>query len=232
MKKSKRLTRLVDYSSPGSPGSVFRRRRMRQLMHRLEELHRQYGRVDILDVGGTPEYWAMLPSGFQNEHSLTITLVNVYNPDVFTLPAGMNYVQGDGRNLHMFADRQFHLVHANSVIEHVGSDADRKRFADEITRVGLNWYVQTPNYWFPVEPHFLFPAFHWLPKKLKVWLLLNFSIGHFIKSRSEEEAIKVLEENRLLRKNELQLLMPGSVIVTERVLGLAKSFTAVNDLPK
>ena len=58
------------------------------------------------------------------------------------------------------------------MIEHVGNHGAQQRFAEEIRRVGRNYYVQTPNRWFPVEPHFVTPFIHYLPGSLQFpWLL-------------------------------------------------------------
>ena len=65
-----------------------------------------------------------------------------------------------------FADGEFDLAYCSSVIEHI-APADRAAFAAELRRVARGWYVQTPAYSFPVEPHALLPFAHWLPPALR-----------------------------------------------------------------
>lgn len=65
-----------------------------------------------------------------------------------------------------FADEEFDLVYCNSVIEHV-PPARRAAFAAELRRVGRAWFVQTPAWSFPIEPHALLPIAHWLPVALR-----------------------------------------------------------------
>jgi len=65
-----------------------------------------------------------------------------------------------------FADDAFDLAYCSSVVEHV-APADRAAFAAEVRRVARGWYVQTPAYSFPVEPHALLPFAHWLPVGLR-----------------------------------------------------------------
>ncbi len=65
-----------------------------------------------------------------------------------------------------FADGQFDLVYCSSVIEHV-PPARRGAFAAEIRRVGRGWFVQSPAFSFPLEPHSLLPGAHWMPARLR-----------------------------------------------------------------
>jgi SAM-dependent methyltransferase len=65
-----------------------------------------------------------------------------------------------------FADEEFDLVYCSSVIEHV-PQARRAAFAAEVRRVGRGWFVQTPAWSFPLEPHSLLPAAHWIPARLR-----------------------------------------------------------------
>jgi SAM-dependent methyltransferase len=65
-----------------------------------------------------------------------------------------------------FADGEFDLAYCSSVVEHV-APGDRAAFARELRRVARGWYVQTPAFSFPVEPHALLPFAHWLPRRLR-----------------------------------------------------------------
>ncbi len=76
------------------------------------------------------------------------------------------FVQGDAAEGLPFADGEFDLVYCNSVIEHVPR-ARRTAFAAELRRVGRGWFVQTPAWSFPIEPHALLPFAHWLPVRLR-----------------------------------------------------------------
>src|SRR5947209_3510992 len=102
-------------------------------------------RTRILDVGGSADIWEVASVTPQ----LTIlNLPSALGPCL----SGTLLVGGDGRML-PFSDKSFDIVFSNSVIEHVGTLADQRRFADEITRVGRQYWVQTPNRRFPVELH-------------------------------------------------------------------------------
>ena len=65
-----------------------------------------------------------------------------------------------------FADGEFELAYCSSVIEHI-APPQRAAFAAELRRVARGWYVQTPAFSFPVEPHALLPFAHWLPHALR-----------------------------------------------------------------
>jgi hypothetical protein len=36
--------------------------------------------------------------------------------------------------------------------------------------VADRYFVQAPNWWFPVDPHYLVPGIHWLPAAWQKWL--------------------------------------------------------------
>ena len=76
------------------------------------------------------------------------------------------FVRADAAAGLPFAADEFDLVYCSSVIEHVPRGR-RAAFAAEVRRVGRGWYVQTPAYAFPIEPHSLLPGAHWLPARLR-----------------------------------------------------------------
>ncbi len=110
-----------------------------------------------------------------------------------------------------FEDEQFDLAYCSSVIEHV-APADRDAFARELRRVARGWYVQTPAFSFPVEPHALLPAAHWLPPALRrpYWRL---------------GVAGDWEDIALLRRAEMDALFGPPV--PERVGPLVKSWVSV-----
>jgi len=63
-----------------------------------------------------------------------------------------------------FADKCFDIVYSNAVLEHLPGDESVKRFAKEVQRVGKGWFVTTPNFWYPVDPHYHLPFVQLLPE--------------------------------------------------------------------
>jgi len=175
--------------------------------------------VKILDVGGTESFWQMM--GQAGKEEFQIILVNTEKIET-TFP-NFRFVQADSRNLSMFSDSEFDIVFSNSVIEHVGGYEEQKKMAGEIMRVGKRYFIQSPNYYFPFEPHFMFPLFQFLPAGIKTFLVANFNMGWYKKS-TKKEAEKIVKSISLLKKKELLMLFPGSCIIKERFLFLTKSF--------
>ena len=76
-------------------------------------------------------------------------------------------IKGDATNLSNFKDNQFDIVFSNSLIEHLYTYENMKLMANETMRVGKKFFVQTPNKYFPIEPHYFFPFFQFMPYKMK-----------------------------------------------------------------
>jgi hypothetical protein len=176
------------------------------------------GAIEILDVGGTETYWEYLK--FLPNEKVHITLLNLN-----LIPLRNNKftsLKGDACDLSAFRDKQIDIVFSNSVIEHLFSRENQKKMADEIRRVGKNYYVQTPNRYFPIEPHWVFPLFQFLPFSIKVFLTRNFNFGS-PKAATKEEAVRRVREVKLLSKKEMEKLFPEAKIYKEKFLGLTKS---------
>ncbi|MEL6457650.1 MAG: class I SAM-dependent methyltransferase [Cyanobacteria bacterium J06636_27] len=182
--------------------------------------------LNILDIGGTLEFW--IESGFLEEllhlKDIQITLLNIEysysnNPHIKT-------IIGDATNLSQFKDREFDIVFSNSVIEHLFTYDNQIKMAEEIKRIGRRYFIQTPNKYFPIEPHFQFPLFQFLPLSIKIILIRNFQLGWRKKAKSKQKAIETVTEIRLLGQKELQKLFPGSKIYKEKFATLTKSLTA------
>lgn len=176
--------------------------------------------IKILDAGGTENFWIQM--GFTNAEDANIVILNP--APVKTTYNNIMYTEGDARDLSRFKDKEFDIVFSNSAIEHVGDFEDQKKMAREVIRTGKKHFVQTPNYYFLIEPHFLFPLFQFFPQKLQVFLLMNFRLGWFNKCKTKDEALDILSSIRLLEKSELAVLFPESRILKEKFLFFTKSF--------
>jgi 2-polyprenyl-3-methyl-5-hydroxy-6-metoxy-1,4-benzoquinol methylase len=128
-----------------------------------------------------------------------------------------------------FADDEFDIVYSNSVIEHVGDFTAMHRMAREIRRVGKRHFVQTPNKYFPVEPHFVFPAFQFLPKPLQLGLVQNFQLGWMDREPDKARAAAIIDSIHLLSLRDMKVLFPTSGIRPEKTLGMTKSFIACSE---
>jgi hypothetical protein len=189
-------------------------------------------RSRILDVGGTPEIWELLPG----RQDFRVILLNMPRAEADRRTAregpgqvSLEYVCGDGCNL-PFADRSFDIVFSNSVIEHVGGEAAQSKFAREVMRSGQAYWVQTPNRYFPIETHLLTPFVHLLPRRLGAFVVRRFTIWQWIRRPDPDEKHFYIEhfisDIRLLSAGQLQLLFPDAVIFRERFLFFTKSLVA------
>jgi SAM-dependent methyltransferase len=156
----------------------------------------------IVDVGcGTLGLRALAPG-------LDVTGVDVVERPSYPGP----FVRADATERLPFGDDEFDLAYSNSVVEHLPR-ASRAAFAAELRRVARGWWVQTPAFSFPVEPHALLPFAHWLPERAR---RAYWHLG----AQGSWEAI------HLLRRGELAALF-GEPVVAERVGPVAKSWIAV-----
>jgi hypothetical protein len=181
--------------------------------------------VRVLDIGGTNRYWET--RDYAGRVDVQITTVNLRpEPQVH---GNIVPLRGDATALGQFSGEEFDVVFSNSTIEHLFTPAAQAAMAAEIRRLAPAYYVQTPNYWFPIEPHFLFPGWHWLPEGLRVAMVRRRRIGHRGPAEDVIQARALVREIRLLTLRELLVLFPDGQIVKERVGPLVKSFVAVRE---
>jgi hypothetical protein len=177
----------------------------------------------VLDVGGAPETWQMLPQPPR------VTLLNTprTKDELATAP---QWIAGDGRAL-PFRDGAFDVVFSNSVIEHVGDRESQRRFAREVQRVGRAYWVQTPSRWFPIEQHLLTPFVHWLPRAWQRRIVPRFTVWDaLLRPPADRRAFYLehyLTDVHLLSRTELAALFPEALILHERLLGWTKSLVAM-----
>jgi len=200
--------------------NYFRPRRKKAFLQLFPEAREG---ASILDVGGTAGWWKE-----DFPYNRNIAIVNIdddLKQDV--IGSGFKFYQADGRAL-PFQDKQFQLTFSNSVIEHVGDFQDQKQFAAEFMRCGKKLYLQTPNKWFPVEPHAMTVFIQWLPYKVARRLLRYCSVWGWIARPSQQQIDEFLSTTRLLTRSEIEQLFPGAEIREEKVFGLTKSFIVIS----
>lgn len=214
----KMLRRFADNTKRTSYVNKLRRKRFRIFIELINEFDKP---VTILDAGGTVNFWEQM--GFAGNNDYRITIINI-SGETNKKYRNIDFIIADASDMNMIKDKEFDAVFSNSMIEHI-ERKKRKQAAKEIQRCGKMYFVQTPNYWFLIEPHFLFPCFQILPQKIKVFLLKKFNMGWFKKCRTDEEALQILKHNELLKRKELEELFPGGKIYKEKFFLFTKSFT-------
>lgn len=217
------LTRLTDKEALSR---AFRRRRFRLFLSLVDRVLSTHSTCRILDIGGEPQFWTTV-GDLLGTRDVRVTLLNqtvyAFNDATFTA------VVGDARDLSFFADMSFDLVHSNSVIEHVGRWRDMQAMAREVRRLAPSYLVQTPNFWFPIEPHCSTLFFHWMPEPMRVSLLMRRPRSHWGQAPDVDTAMRQVQSATLLDCRALATLFPDATIHRERLLGLTKSLIAVRE---
>jgi len=210
------LKKAADNTKGNSPATKLRRKRFLIFKSLIALLPRP---LSILDIGGTQIFWERM--NFTEEPDVKIVLLNLFK--VETTYKNLISVQGDARRIDAFTDQEFDVVFSNSVIEHVGGYYQQCQMAKEVKRVGKRYFIQTPNRFFPIEPHFLLPFFQFFPSGLKIFLVRHFDIGWYRRTSDKQKAAQLVNSIRLLTEKELKKLFPGANIYKEKLFGLTKS---------
>ncbi len=203
-----------------APGSLGQRRRDR----RWEWFHGEFDDVEsmsVIDLGGSVDAWVRAPL-----HPASVHVVNL-EPQPVEVPAWIRSDQADACSLPAhIAGGSYDLVFSNSVIEHVGGHAQRMRFADAVHKLASRHWVQTPYRYFPVEPHWLFPGFQFLPLNVRAGISCKWPLVH-TPSRNKADGLRAAMGVELLSRTEMAFYFPDSRLRFERMIGAVKSLIAV-----
>jgi hypothetical protein len=211
------IRRLADCDNDDSLSNRMRSRRFEMFERITASLERP---LSILDIGGTNEFWAQ--RGWAGRDDVTITTVNLaQEPQVH---ANIHPLVADATDLSDFEDKSFDVAFSNSVIEHLFTAEAQEAMARETRRVARAYWVQTPNYWFPMEPHFLVPGWQWLPEPARVAAIRRVRLGWRGPVQDVDAAREQVREIRLMRRSELARMFPGATLRPERFGGLVKSW--------
>ena len=202
----------------------------RERMWYLDDMIEASGKTNLLlaDLGGTLSFWKMnLP---HLKHKDCLARIDLFNLDAGSAQNGeiegvlIRTRAGDMTNLKDVPDGQYDIAFSNSAIEHAGNLAQQHRAAGEIRRIAGRFVLQTPNRFFPLEPHFYVPFFALLPLGLRARLHQHFKLGWLAPEPDALRARIDCEQIRLLSGKEIRLLFPDAYVHREFLMGLAKSF--------
>lgn len=196
--------------------NYFRKRRGKL----LKEIFPEIENYKILDIGGSENFWSSIGLNIKLKN---ITLLNIAFSD-FEQNDDLKKVIYNGTTI-PYKLSSFDLVICNSVIEHI-KIKDRQKFADEVSRVSKRYFIQTPNYYFFIEPHFMLPFIHWLPKKYG-WLLSFISPWKLLSRANNSTHHNYFWNTNLLTKKELKKIFKNTNLISEYFLFMKKSLCLV-----
>lgn len=203
---------------------IFKIWRARRFAWFLERVAPQKSET-LIDIGGDPSTWTA-----QAPVVASVEVVDVrkhpFNGEAFP-DHHLRVSVADGRRLDC-PDRAYDIAFSNSVIEHVGDLEDQRKFAAEMQRCAGKLWCQTPARECPVEPHYMAPFVHWLPRAWQRRLLRHFTLWGWLSKPSREKIDFMVDTTRLLSRREMRELFPDCEILVERMLWvLPKSYIAV-----
>jgi hypothetical protein len=224
------VNRVTGLTDPATVSTEMRRRRAGRIEALIDRIYQEKGSCRILDIGGETGYWRLFDWDALRARRVQVVISNFgswskpveVDRDLFV------FEEGDGCDL-PYPDNSFDLVHSNSVLEHVGDWSRMQMFARQVRRLAPHYYVQTPYFWFPYEPHFGTPFFHWLPESMRVSLLINRPMGFYPRAEGVSQAMEWAQSARLLDHKQFRSLFPDATVHSEKLVGLTKSLIAVRE---
>jgi hypothetical protein len=209
-----------------------RRRRKIRFESFISQLPRRAKSLRIIDIGGTVSFWRDW-WGLTADDGLEVTLINDHTQDdtddeVSTV-SFITSRRADALTLTQEDFREFDCVFSNSCIEHLSSRNEQSLMAQAITNSGLPHFVQVPNKFAPIDPHFprpYAPMFAAYPRRLQQRLLTLPTIDPAGR-HSFESAGTLLRNYHPLGPSDVRALFPAAQIVIERPLGVPMSILAM-----
>jgi len=211
--------------SEDSTVARLRRKRFFQLKGYLDSVCVDEGeKLRILDVGGSLFFWQQC--GLENLDRYHITLLNLEKIDIPSELAGFSSMIGNACSLP--ADTQeYDVVFSNSVIEHLSSRAQQE-MAMEIQTKARRYMVQTPNFWFPFDPHSQIVGFQFLPHFIRAGIIYREgNLNWFPSQNTYSGCFDVSRSIKMLSRLKFGRLFPGAEMLVERLWGVPKSYIAV-----
>jgi hypothetical protein len=208
--------RIIDPGRAGSLAARLRARRWETFIRRFPE----FAQMSVLDLGGTAGAWRLVPA-----RPARLVLLNIAPPGELE---GAQSAIGDACDPPDWVRRErFDLVFSNSLIEHVGGHWRRERFAEVVRDRGERYWIQTPNRYFPLEPHYVAPLFQFVPLAARAWLVARWPVGSLATVKDPAVCLAQAQQTELVGRTEMRGYFPDAEMLDERVLGVSKSLIAL-----
>jgi len=195
----------------------FRRRRGQFILAALPDIERSR----ICDIGGSRHFWQKLNI---NVPAKNITIFNISTDEVdSTDPAtkDIDIIIYDGHRIPA-EDKSYDIAISNSTLEHVPI-SERPALVKEMHRIARVVFMQTPAYEFFIEPHFIMPFVHWLPRQLG-FMIIKFSPWRLLSRPSQDVIHSYFWNTALLSRQDVEALFPNGQVLEERFFGFLKSY--------
>ena len=199
-------------------------------LSRARKIKRIFPDIDkrsIVDIGGSLHYWRHVKPEIEPKQ---VTIYNIALDNQFDAanaggaPENIQASLYDGKHIPA-SDKQIDVLICNSVIEHV-PPAERMSLAHEIMRAAKNYVIQTPAKVFPLEPHFVMPFLHWLPRRIGRTVVKYSPFGLMHRDPSLTQTF--FDEVNILSASEFRKLFPEGEFVVERFMFIPKSYLIIH----
>lgn len=206
--------------TPGSLASLARAKRWGECLAYFPDL----ADMRVIDLGGYAKSWDVAPVRPKD-----LTVVNLDGAVTVERTGTIRTLKADACELpEGLFDEQFDLAYSNSLIEHLGGRWRRQAFARAVSRLAPRMWIQTPSPTFPIEPHWLFPGFQFLPTAVRAYISMHWSFGsEDTTGKTYAELVDACLSVELVGATEMRDLFPDAEILRERMFGMTKSLIAV-----
>ena len=154
------------------------------------------GLESVLDVGVTADRKNDASNFFEKLFPYPEKVTALSNQDASWMEdmySGLQFVQADALDM-PFENDTYDLVFSGAVIEHVGNKENQRKFIAECVRVAKRYvFITTPNRYYPIELHTVFPLIHWLPRDMHRSLLRKMGEDFF----ADENNLNLLSKKDL-----------------------------------
>ncbi len=188
--------------------------------------------LNIVDIGGTAAHWIGKLSQSDN---INITLINNHHIDKTNINYDNRYdfIQEkimDANDLSISDLSSYDLIFSNSFLEHLENKELQISLAQKITKSGKPYFIQVPNKYCAIDPHFPYPLpfFAAYPKSLQAWLLSKYHFGGGGKNASREQVDQRLKYYNPIGYKDFITMFPNGKLVRERTFGLNLSLVAMS----